>query len=233
MYTKSRKRKSSQVFGSYAFSRKRRKFTGSMKSASQASRALRMIKKMQKDEEVKNIDLTGSPVLATASDKTWVALARVLLNGVAQGPGSTQRIGNKITLKNLLFRFVINGSDVNVNGVLYRVVIFSDRKPAGAAPAATDVFQTDSFLSPLAKKSVGRFAILHDEVITHDINIFKSMRKFYIPLTRVQKGDYSRANAGDVSDISKGALYIWVATYNANSADETYTYHSRVTFTDA
>lgn len=64
------------------------------------------------------------------------------LNLVQQGPGVTQRIGNKITLSSMRLRFYINSTGVALSDVsIARVMLIYDRQPSNAVgyPAINDV----------------------------------------------------------------------------------------------
>lgn len=199
----------------------------------QASRALRLVNKFRKEEEVKQIDLAGSATLAYTSTGTWTTAGRILLNPLQQGTTAETRIGRKITLKDVLIRMFITRHSSDTKGAFYRIVVFYDRKPAGAAPSATTIFDVDTILSPLNRGNAGRFSILFDETVEMDEQTDFKTRKIYIPLTRTPVTDYGLGNAGTIADISKGALYLWVNGEGLDTADSSYTYNSRVKYTDA
>lgn len=200
---------------------------------SKATRALRLIRKFKKEQEVKYIDTTGTCTIAYASSNTWQTAGRILLNACSQGDTALTRDGNKTSMQDLTIRFIFNGGATDDDGRVWRLVIFYDRKPAGAVPGPTDIFQTDHINAPLAKKNAGRFAILYDGYIAQDSTQFHSPLKLYMKLNRVSKVDYGIGNAGTIADISKGALYFWANGAALDTADSSITYYSRVKFTDS
>jgi len=208
---------------------RRRRFGANAK----ATRALRLIRRFKKEEELKQIDVTGSSTVAFANSGTWQTTTRILLNPLAQGTTSETRIGKKVTPKNLTLRIKLNRASTDASGIYYRIVIFVDRKPAGAVPTPTTIFETDQILSPLNRANAGRFGILYDEFVNMNNDTFHYPVKFFALLNKVGMTDYGLGNSGDITDISKGAIYLWINGDSLDTADSSFAYNSRIKFTDA
>lgn len=202
-----------------------------------ASKALKLIRKFKKEQEVKHIDTSGSMTLAAASTGQWQTACRILLNGCSTGDAITNRDGNKIAMTDLLLRLAMQRHGNDTNGLYLRVVVFYDRKPNATAPTAVQLFNADAnnqdVLHPLNRAYRGRFAILYDNFVDLDENTFYTTLKIYLKLTRVAKVFYNNTDAGDITDIEKGSLYLWVCGAGLDTADSTLIYNSRVKFTDS
>ena len=227
--------KSDPYSQSYTPYKKRMKFSpGYGPSAfTKASSALRMIRKLKKEEEVKNVDKSGTISIPTATTGTWPLAQAVALNTVGVGNTSTTRLGNKVTMKNLLIRGFVYRPSTDLLGAFYRVIVLYDRSPNGAMPAILDVFNTDSILAPLGKKKPGRFAILKEFEVNLDSVTHFIPFKFYLDLARVNKASYGIDQAGNITDMDKGSLVLWVSGEGLDVAASTLYYNSRVTYTDA
>lgn len=115
--------------------------------------------------------------LDTSKAITAFAAAGVLfddsLNHVAQGNTESQRIGRKIVARHLSFRGIIQSGTATSatetdNG--YRIIVYCDKQANGAAAAATDVLETDSYFSFYNLANQGRFKILYDQTRVLPIN---------------------------------------------------------------
>lgn len=207
---------------------KRRRF-GQRSAYAQASRALKLIRKFQKDEEEKYIDTSPSITLPFAAD----AWAFFLVNPLSQGTTSITRIGAKVTFKSLLARLTLTRDPTETNGLVFRFVILYDRKPAGAAPTATTIWKADFINEPLNRANAGRFAILYDKIFNINNDTFSYTWKIYLDLKRVSKGDYGLGNAGTIADISKGSIYMCAIGNQVEVADCNVSGRCRVAYTDA
>lgn len=224
----------SRLYAKYGYKAPRSRMYGRRDTVNaKATRALTLIRKFQKEEEVKEVDVTGTAAIAFASTDTWQAAGRILLNPLSQGTTNGTRIGSKVTLKDLTMRYNISRAFTDAGGMVARIVVFYDRKPAGAVPGATDIFETDNYLAPLNRGNAGRFAILFDKFYEFDAQQRNAVEKVYIKLNRTPKTDYGLGNAGDITDISKGALYVWANFGLQDTANSNFIYNSRVKYTDA
>lgn len=156
----------------------------------------------------------------------------ILLNGIVQGAGNNQRIGNKVSLKALR----IKGQIINLATAVQtyaRVLIVYDKQPNGALPTYASVMQTRDSAGAATNTAFSdpnfdnkeRFTILRDTTIVlpsvtntagvltnvgfdqqakNDINVFNI--DMYIKLKGLHTA-YTGATAG-IADISTGSLMI-------------------------
>lgn len=216
---------------------KRRRVTTRARAAAsrvfQAPLVNRIVRKLRKQVEVKEINTNGNSNMLVGASGTWAATGQFLLNPLAQGTTKLTRIGDKINMKDLLLRYRIERDATETNGFGARVVIFLDRKTVGGvAPVVTDLFLTDNYLAPLNRANAGRFAILHDEFVSFDNDEFTKADKIYLDLKRTGTVHYGRGNAGTVADITTGALWLWINCYDFSVAGANVQINSRVKFSD-
>ena len=100
----------------------------------------------------------------------------VVLNLIAPGTGSFNRVGRKIRMKSvrLFGECTYTCSDVDtlgdLNGGLLRMVVVYDHQPSGVIPTFDSIFgvtlqdgtETTGFLDPLKYDNMGRFRVLRD-----------------------------------------------------------------------
>jgi len=192
--------------------------------------------------EMKGVDtnLSLTPIINTSTTNG----SSFLLNAIAPGSGSFNRIGRKASLKTLRikggFTFVMtpsaNGS-VQENSV--RMVIIWDKQPnSGAIPTWDLIFgstdqagtETSTVLSPLRYDNMDRFQVLRDKsfdvptiagnvVSTAQIGQFVSVDEFLS--LKGRETTYSGQSATcTTADISTGALYVYFRAQN-NAATAT------------
>ncbi len=92
-------------------------------------------------------------------------------NVIAEGNGEEERIGRKVTLRSINWRFNIRlpeGTAVTTTSDTVRVIVYLDKQTNGATAAVTDLLESDNYQSfnNLANKS--RFRTLMDR--TYDLN---------------------------------------------------------------
>lgn len=98
-----------------------------------------------------------------------IAAASVLT--IAQGDTEVQRIGRKITIRKIQWRYnikLIQQTVSSATGDIVRVVLYQDRQTNGAAAAVTDIMESDNYQSFLNLANSDRFFILHDK--TFEVN---------------------------------------------------------------
>lgn len=88
--------------------------------------------------------------------------------GIAQGTGESQRIGRKVTIRSLFWRYhlqlpTINAGTSTAVSDVVRVVVYQDSQTNGAAAAVTDILETDNYQSFNNLANSGRFKILYDK----------------------------------------------------------------------
>jgi len=184
--------------------------------------------------EKKNIDNTSGMI--TFNQTTANTL---LCNAVDDGTLATQRIGRRITMTSLEYRFAGAMAPTTTGASPLRLTIIYDRQPNGVLPTAAQAFAADSIHSMMNLNNSKRFKVLVDEIIPGigtagpQEFIIKGFRDF------TGKGrkpglpaEYQSSN-GDITDITTGAIvaFVWQlgGLLVANPTNLLYT---RVRFTD-
>lgn len=193
-----------------------------------ASTALKMIRKLKKEQEIKNVSsMAGTMQIPNTGD--WICEG--FGPYVSQGTTRATRIGNKITLKSLAMRFQIQETIKETDGAQVRIVLYYDRRPAGALLDVGACMYTDDNIMSLYTTDedyVGRFQILMDKIINIPNSKKAAYGKFFTtyPFKVVYNG-----NAGDITDLVKGSFCIGAMAMDpANAIDVNYGY--KFTFTD-
>jgi len=111
--------------------------------------------------ELKNVDTSISGTVNTSG--TAVTLG--VLNLIAQGPGQTERIGRRVTLRTLQIRLVITMQTSSVGASPFRLLVVFDRQNNAASTSVLSVVNTDTMLSFKNLSNERRFLTLMDEWI--------------------------------------------------------------------
>jgi hypothetical protein len=175
--------------------------------------------------ERKSVDTVSS--FATALTSSFATPQ--LLNGVAQGSNSNERIGRKTTTKSVLLNYTFTP---NAPASQTRILVVYDKQANGAAPIAGDILFSNSFLSPTNLGNADRFVILMDEISdsaqSSAIDI-SGKRYLKCNLETCWSG-----TGGAIANILSGSIYIMAA----NNADPTIGvvascyFHARIRYTD-
>jgi len=169
--------------------------------------------------EVGFVDVAFATYACTVSAGTVT-----MLNVVPVGAGIQQRVGKKIMLKSIQLRGeLVNKTSATTNDVAYCIVY--DKKPGAAAPAITDIFNTDSVHSFNNTENSDRFRILRRV----DATLVGGDTTGRVANTILQVDEYislkgytttyksnSSTGTGAVGDVSEGAL--WLVTLGNNVA---------------
>lgn len=194
-----------------------------------ATRALQLIRKFKRDEEVK--------YLQSMADTAQIPIGgNWIVNGFgpycSQGTTVTTRIGNKVSIKDLTVRGLIKLTALEATGTSVRVIFVYDRKPAGADAASSDVFTTDNQLNSgynILGASKGRFQIFFDR--TYSFSSVATQRSFKMYTQKTFPIVYN-GNAGTVADLQRGNL-LMMAMAEGNAAAINVDFGWRIRFTDA
>lgn len=174
-----------------------------------------------------------TPLSSTMNTTTTMTL----LNGMQQGPGASQRVGQTITLRSLEIRGYCAADTQAVNGQIVRYLVFLDRQANGAVPAAaTDILSTNNVAGMRALTYRKRFKIILDK--TYQLGIFagdESQAHFhhYLKFRRPIKQEFNVGNAGTVADIATNSMYLLVlGTEAPGNTDALYAMNVRLRYTD-
>ena len=149
------------------------------------------------------------------------AVINAHVNGVAAGPGLSQRTGYRIQMMNLNFRYTIKA---NVPGWVAgepliqrcRIFVVYDKSPHGGYPNITTVLQNNTYDSFQAMDSRDRIQFLYDRFITVNLEIDPGTNKamstsetsgdIQIPLNRPATWAGGESS-GELASMLSGGLY--------------------------
>lgn len=227
-------------------SRKRGKFSGSM-----AVQRMMVPTEMKRLLELKAVDRA-----AIVNNFNTTGTVN-LLNGLATGANSYNRIGRAITMKSVLIRgrvYQFQAGTTPANDFL-RLALVYDKQTDGAAPTWANVFSsvdntgavaTDAF-APVNLDNSDRFIVLRDQFWKVDApggsttvqnsqvaSDFKEFSfKWFVKLADLPAIYTATASTGTVSDVQSGGLFV-ISHGLSGAADAQYLaqFTSRVRFTD-
>jgi hypothetical protein len=164
---------------------------------------------------------------------------RTLLNGITEGTGNnTERIGNKVKLRNLYAKLFVSGNVVDTANVQYvRVVILWQANVRGLAPSANEVWET-SQLAIGSQRNIdhtGNYHVFYDKMFALDPT---SGRNTYYEDINIPLGMRTSQYDGVTSlvdSIANGALWFFAVSNRPTGQGLTpsITFESRLRYTDA
>jgi len=178
-------------------------------------------------------------VLSSAAVSTTPVIS--LLNGMAQGTTASTRIGRRIAMKSIEFKFRVL-SDTTTTATVTRFAIVLDKQANAAAPAFTDIYDSadpgalrnisnkarfwvlwDSGLSPL----IGNTATAGQQTDS-SLKVFENYKRINIPV------QYNAGTAGTVGDIQTNALYfVSIGSTVSGTSDAILSGNFRVRYDDS
>jgi len=174
------------------------------------------------------------PGAAYAFDTTGTI---ALINTVAQGAATNQRIGKKWLMKSLQMRGVcISGNTTTYADAA--IIFVYDKRPTGVLPAITDILVTASSFSMNNDNNSGRFRIVRrfDNTFIGNILTPQTGQEAWNPDTWFRLNmpvTNKAAGTGAIGDIEEGALYvITVGNVGAGTAAALGNLQFRIRFTD-
>ena len=166
--------------------------------------------------ELKYKDRGSAQVILNAVDTWDVINATALLNGIAGGSGADQRVGRKLTMKSLMFRWSLflnpNASTLATGGTPIRIIIFYDKQANATFPTTSELLASNIFNSNNNLDNRDRFVILAD-IYTDPISSVGNAAvagKRFIPLNHevvFNNGD----TANDIGTINTGSVFVTFA----------------------
>lgn len=155
--------------------------------------------------EKKNTDVTPT-ITWTLSTSTWNA--PILLNGVATGDDGVSRDGRKVLFKKILVKALHKVANTSNGTSMFRFVIVYDKQANGAAPAITDVFTEDYFLTTNNLGNVDRFVILKDW-ITKPMTVDGPEATAETKSKSTQMETLYSGTTNAITSISSGAIWLF------------------------
>lgn len=187
-------------------------------------------------QEFKSLDVSAS---STTVDTTGSV---TLLNGCIRGSDINNREGREILMKSLQLKVYIAPNSQATGDQLARVLIVYDRQTNGTALTPTEVIDSCCALGMRNLENKRRFKILHDMVFELNANYDGAASQVYQPGQHYYKELYRKislpvtfgsGNAGSVTDISTGSLYmVRIGTIAPGTAAAACNFTSRIRFTD-
>ena len=190
---------------------KRRRTFRKRTPAKAAYTALKIVKQLKKQVEVKKIDiLTYSLGVPLNADGIVTPLTQI-----TQGNNFANRIGNEVVIKNININGLIRIHPSSSVPSCVRIVLFYDRQEqAGTLPLMTDMYDPTALstdLAPFAKlkrETVGRFQILKTYRTIVDITTPWKQFKLNLSFKKPYKVMFS-----GVSSITNRRGTIYMATF--------------------
>ncbi len=162
------------------------------------------------------------------SSASGTAPGLVQLTNLAQGNTDTTRIGNKIMITGIQFRYLVTDTVHNVA----RVMIIQDKQTNGAIFAATqvldDISAGDAIVSLRNRDEVKRFRVIHDAV--HQISLTGQDSRYVSKFVKLKIPVKYDANAGTIADIVSNSLALMHVSFLASTAITAFV---RVFYTDS
>lgn len=162
------------------------------------------------------------------------------MNGLAPGNSASDRIGMKVTIKTIEFKYNIRSGVNQTASVWNRVLIVIDRQANGTAPlSVNEILMAQSHVAPRNLANRKRFKIIYDKTLTTDPQItnqggvLQRFQKGYIKFRRPLVTEYNTGIAGNVADISTNSMYlIYFGEQAAGAQNSTLTGFWRIRYTD-
>lgn len=156
------------------------------------------VRRLRRSDEIKFHDFASGITTSAAGTITY-------LSGITEGPGSAERIGQKIAPNKLTVRDGVIWPTVQA---WYRLIIFQDNLTTGAAPAVTDVLATAAWNASYnhANETNKRFRILSDKILQGVPATNTAIQSRVVRRVRLNQVKYIGATNAQAS-ASVGALY--------------------------
>jgi len=150
-----------------------------------------------------------------------------LFNGMEQGAANQRRIGQKIQMRSINFKYWITATGTTVASMV-RIMVVLDMQPNGAQATPADVLEDPAvnfnIVSSLQMANSARFRVLWDKrykivgtstIVTSEYLCFdETFQKLNHPV------EYSDTSAGDITDIITGALFFLAFSTSATGANQ-------------
>lgn len=156
-----------------------------------------------------------------------------LLNGLVPDSTATGRIGRKIVMKSLYFRYFASLAATSTGGSPMRFIIVYDKQANAQAPGVTDLLLANDFLSPNNLSNRDRFVVLVDQT-TDPIGTGSNYSVSGTVFKRINlETMFNAGTAGTIGDITSGSVYMIVAQNGfIGTANCTFQWRCRIRYDD-
>lgn len=138
------------------------------------------------------------------------------LSNLAQGLTDATRIGNKITVRGILLKYI---SDANVT-TNSRYMLVQDKQTNGVIYANTDLLQSAAarliIVSPRNADFKRRFKVWYDK--THSFSVAGSGSRYVTHFSKMNVPCRYDTNAGDITDVQTNSFSLMTMTETAGAA---------------
>lgn len=213
------------------------------------TKALKLVKNLQKQVEVKVIDPTAYRAMevtrtATTNVQTDAQIHNATTNPkqmcifVAQGDAKNERLGNKITLKSIDSRIKLNLNPATSVSTMCKIqlVLVQDRRPNGTQATWGNVFQLSVLNSHLTSDEEfrGRFQILYNKIFSWEDGVNRPNREVSY-FKRFNKQVWFNDTSYNYDDIQRNTFFWMILVHSNNIESATLTYGeiaTRIRYTD-
>lgn len=193
--------------------------------------------------ELKYKDIAWTQTILS-NDKWDVITEQTLLNGIGGGSGANQRVGRKVIMKSLMFRwsYFLNPTATTLasGGSPLRIIIFYDKQANANLPTIAGLLNSNWFNTNNNLDNRDRFVILAD-IYTDPVSSVGNSSvagKRYIPLNHeviFNGGD----DADQIGSITTGSIFVTFAQDGGLSTPQTvgqegafFKFNSRIRYED-
>lgn len=156
-----------------------------------------------------------------------------LLNGLAPGSTASTRIGRKVIMRSLLFKYRYSLQPTTTQGGKVRIMLVYDKQANAAAPVATDILLSTNFTSQNNLSNRDRFVVLCDH-ISEPISVNGNWTGTGEVYKRFSlETMFNAGTAGTIGDITSGSVYlVYGTTSTFGVAAPSIDWDSRVRYVD-
>lgn len=154
-----------------------------------------------------------------------------LINGLGQGSGDFNRVGNEVCMNYLMAKLNMEFPDTTNR---CRIMIIIDKQPNGLPPPVADLFTytanpVDSFLNPDSK---ARFHVLKDILISGGTSGGPATKAFNWKINLRKKTVLYKAQTDTIASIATNAMWLITASDSGIPAHPRLNYMFRLNYLD-
>lgn len=179
--------------------------------------------------ELKNVDVTNTALIIASQTTATVQL----LNGVAQDSTANGRVGRRIVMKSLYYRFTCALAPTTAGSASIRLLIVYDKQTNATATTAALVLTSDQINAMNLLDNARRFVTLVDKVIpcmgTGGPGSVTEVgyKKLNLPV------EFNAGTTAVIGSIQTGSVYLLAfQAGNLITTNPSQTFQSRIRYTD-